>query len=285
MIDMRSIGEALANLASTLGSRVADYLPNVVGAILLLIVGWALARILRALTIRAVLLLDKLFSQFGAAPTIERFRVGRASAVLGTVVFWLVILSFIAGAAQVLGLEAFTDWLKRLIDYLPTLIAGVLIIAAGWVVSRFAADFILATATRLASRQRTILARIAQVLILVGAIMVGADQIGIRITFLAIFIAAIASTVVGGVALAVGFGARDYIANLIGAHYLRQSFSVGQTVRVGNMEGRVLEVTATVLILETGEGRVTLPGRVYNEQPITIITRPVSTVPTGMSQG
>jgi small-conductance mechanosensitive channel len=285
MIDMRSIGEALANLASTLGSRIADYLPNVVGAILLLIVGWALARILRALTIRAVLLLDKLFTQFGAAPTIERFRVGRASAVLGTVVFWLVILSFIAGAAQVLGLEAFTDWLKRLIDYLPTLIAGVLIIAAGWVVSRFAADFILATATRLASRQRTILARIAQVLILVGAIMVGADQIGIRITFLAIFIAAIASAVVGGVALAVGFGARDYIANLIGAHHLRQAFSVGQTVRIGDMEGRVLEVTATVLILETGEGRVTLPGRVYNEQPITVITRSASAVPTGMSQG
>lgn len=273
MIDMRGIGEALANLASTLGARIADYLPNVVGAILLLIVGWALARILRALTVRAVLLLDRLFSQFGVA-TVERFRVGRASAVLGTVVFWLVVLSFIAGAAQVLGLEAFTDWLKRLIDYLPTLIAGVLIIAAGWVLSRFAADFILATATRLASRQRTILARIAQVLILVGAILVGADQIGIRVTFLAIFIAAIASAVVGGVALAVGLGARDYIANLIGAHYLRQSFSTGQTVRVTGIEGKVLEVTATALILETAEGRVTLPGRVYNEQPIAVITRP-----------
>jgi small-conductance mechanosensitive channel len=285
MIDMRGIGEALANLVSTLGERIADYLPNVVGAILLLIAGWALARILRALTVRAVLLLDKLFSQYGAATTIERFRVGRASAVLGTVVFWLVVLSFIAGAAEVLGLEAFTDWLKRLIDYLPTLIAGVLIIAAGWVVSRFAADFILATATRLASRQRTILARIAQVLILVGAILVGADQIGIRVTFLAIFIAAIASAVAGGVALAVGLGARDYIANLIGAHHLRQAFPVGQTVRVTGIEGKVLEVTATALILETAEGRVTLPGRVYNEQPIVVVTRQVGTVPTALSQG
>jgi len=32
-------------------------------------------------------------------------------------------------------------------------------------------------------------------------------------------------------------------------------------------------VTATVVIIETGEGRVTLPGRIYNEQPIAVISR------------
>ena len=80
-----------------------------------------------------------------------------------------------------------------------------------------------------------------------------------------------ASTVVGGVAFAVGLGARDYIANLIGAHYLRQAFLAGQTIRVGDVEGRILEVTATVVVLETPDGRVTLPGRIYNEQAIAII--------------
>jgi hypothetical protein len=133
--------------------------------------------------------------------------------------------------------QAFTDWLAHLIDYLPTLIAGVLIIAAGYIVSRFVADLLLATATRLAHTQRLALARVAQVLILVGAILVGADQVGIKITFLAIFAAGAAATIVGGVALAVGFGARDYIANLIGAHYMRQAFPVGQFCW-GEYEGR-----------------------------------------------
>jgi small-conductance mechanosensitive channel len=221
---------------------------------------------------RAVLLLDKLLSRIGG-PSGERFRVGRASAVLGTVVFWVVLLFFVGAATQVLGLQAFTDWLARLIEYLPTLIAGVLIIGAGYVVSRFVADLLLATATRLAHTQRLALARVAQVMILVGAILVGADQVGIKITFLAIFAAGAAATIVGGVALAVGFGARDYIANLIGAHYMRQAFPVGQFIRVAGHEGRILEVTATVVIIETGEGRVTLPGRIYNEQPIAVISR------------
>ena len=273
MNTVRGLGDALAHAASTIIERIVGYLPSVLGAMLLLIVGWALARLLRALTMRAVLLLDRLLSRIGGPGSGERFRVGRASAVLGTVVFWVVVLFFVAETARVLGLQAFTDWLARLIDYLPTLIAGVLIIGAGYIVSRFVADLLLATATRLAHTQRLALARVAQVLILVGAILVGADQVGIKITFLAIFAAGAAAIIVGGVALAVGFGARDYIANLIGAHYLRQVFPVGQLIRVAGHEGRILEVTATVIIIETGEGRVTLPGRIYNEQPIAVISR------------
>ena len=130
---VRGLGDALAQAASTIIERIVDYLPNVLGAILLLIVGWVLARLLRALTMRAVLLLDKLLSRIGG-PSGERFRVGRASAVLGTVVFWVVLLFFVAAATKVLGLQAFTDWLARLIEYLPTLIAGVLIIGAGYII-------------------------------------------------------------------------------------------------------------------------------------------------------
>lgn len=272
MDDVRGLGTALANAFHTIIDRVVDYLPSVFGAALLLIVGWAVARLLRALTARAVLLLDRLLTRIGAPVGIERFRVGRASAVLGAIVFWVTVLFFVTAATQILGLQAFTDWLAQLLDYLPTLTAGVLIIAVGYVVSRFTAELVRATATRLPLPQRSMLARIAQVLILAGAILVGADQIGIKITFLAIFAAAVAAAIVGGVAFAVGFGARDYIANLIGAHYLRQAFSAGQTIRVGDIQGRILEVTATVVVLETGQGRVTLPGRVYNEQAIAVIT-------------
>jgi small-conductance mechanosensitive channel len=69
----------------------------------------------------------------------------------------------------------------------------------------------------------------------------------------------------------VGFGARDYVANLIGAHYLRQAFAVGQTIRAAGHQGRILEITALNVVLETADGRVTLPGRIYNEQPIAVV--------------
>ena len=273
MNPLRSLREALATVGSTLLERIVAFVPSVLGAVLLLIVGWVLARVLRVVATRAALLLDTLLARVGGPAGAERLRMGRAAAVFGTVVFWVVLLFFATAATQVLGLQTFTNWLARLIDYLPTLAAGVLIVVAGYVLSRFVADLVRATVTRLDAAQRSVLARLTQIAILVGAVLVGADQIGIRITFLAIFAAAAAAAVVGGLAIAVGLGARDHIANLIGAHHLRQAFTVGQTIRVAGHQGRVLEVTAAALILETDEGRVNLPGRIYSDQPIAVITR------------
>jgi len=110
-----------------------------------------------------------------------------------------------------------------------------------------------------------------QVTILTGAILVGADQIGIKITFLALFASAVAAVVGGAIALAVGFGARDYVANLIGAHYMRAAFAIGQTIRTGDHEGRILDITATSIVLEIPSGRVTLPARIYHDQPIIVL--------------
>ena len=208
----------------------------------------------------------------------SRFRVARGSVVVGTVVYWLVLLFFVTTATQVLGLQAFTDWLSKLIDYLPTLIVGLLILTAGWLMSGFAAELMQATVTGLEPGQSAMLERVVRFTWSLrqysfGAILVGADQIGIRITFLAIFIGAIAITVGGGLALAVGFGARGHVANLIAAHHLRQAFTVGQTLQFAGHEGRLLEITATNLIIETADGRVMLPASLFNEHPLTVKTR------------
>lgn len=268
---MTELGTAIADSASAILHRLVVHLPSVLWAVVLLILGWALGRLLRLLTIRGAMLTETLLARFIAPRAAERLRFGRSAAVLGTIVFWVVLLFFVTAATQVLGLQTFTDWLARLLEYLPTFAAGLLIIAVGYILSGFVGDLTHAAATRLVPSQRTMLARAAQGAILAAAILVGAEQIGIRITFLAIIAGAVFMTVAGGVAIAMSLGARGYVANLIGAHYLRQSVAVGQRVRVSGHEGRVLEVTTTGLVLETDGGRVLLPGRVFHDEPIVLL--------------
>ena len=251
--------------------RLALLVPNLLAAIALLLVGWLLARLLRLLAIKAARVLEALLARFAGPGGAERMRFGRPAALLGAVVFWVVLLVFVTSAAEVLGLQMFTGWLARLVEYLPTLAAGLLIVVAGYVLAGFVADLVGAAAARRAPAQRNALARLAQGATLVMAILVGADQIGIKVTWLAILAAIGLSALLGGVTLAVSLGARGYVANLIGAHYLRQAFEVGQRVRVAGFEGRILEVTPTALVLETAEGRVSLPGRVFNDEPIVLL--------------
>jgi small-conductance mechanosensitive channel len=261
--------DALAGVLDQTVARLALYLPNVLGAFLLLFIGWGVAFVLRSAAFRLTLLgeraLTRISSRGGEPPT----QLPSASAkILGGVVFWVVVLFFLTAATQVLGLDTFTAWLARIVDYLPTVFAGALIIFAGFLVSRLARDVVVAAASSANEHQRALIGRVVQASILVTAILVGAEQIGIKVTFLVILAAAAGITLVGAVALALSLGARDYVANLIGGHYLRQRYSIGQHVRIAGFEGRILELTDTAVVLETADGRASLPAKVFNEQPI-----------------
>lgn len=267
-----SLSERLILMGETIVDRVAHFVPNVIGAVLLLLVGWIVAKLLRAISHRLLLLLDKGVEKLLGPARAARVRLARSADLLGTIVFWAVLLFFVTGAANVLGLETFSLWLARLLEHLPTVIAGLLIVVAGYLLSRFVADLILSAAVRLAPPQRAIVARTAQVSILIGALLVGADQIGIKVTFLAIFAAAIAAAVAGGAVVAISIGARTHVANLIGAQRLRQTFEIGSQVRVAGFEGRILEINGHGALLETDDGRVSLPGHLFSEQPVVLLT-------------
>lgn len=252
--------------------RASQFLPKLIGALLLLIAGWLLARLLRTIGVRLVLLIERLLAQtsFGRAERAVKLPVISAKLV-GGILFWLVMLFFITAATEVLGLAIFTAWLGQLVAYLPTVAAGGLIIAVGVLVSRIARQLIEAAAVNIDRVQRQLLGRMAQGAILITAILVGADQIGIRITFLVIMAAVVISALVGAAALAVSLASRSYVGNLIGSHLLRRSYSIGQHIRVAGFEGKILDLTATSLVLETPEGRVSLPAKLFNDEPIVLV--------------
>ena len=268
---MDSFTDALDRATTLTVERLLTHLPQVGGALLLLLAGWLLARLLRAATRRGASLLDTLVTRTTGS---TRWRLARSAGLLGGVVYWVVLLFFITAATQTLGLQTFTDWLARLLDHLPTLAAGLLIVVAGLLLSSFVADLVrAATASGLPAAQRHALARVAQGATLVVALIVGADQVGLKVTWVAILAAVLVASVMGGVTLAVSLGARGYVANLIGAHHLRQALRVGQRVRVAGHEGRIVDVTATSLVLETPEGRVVLPGRIYHDEALMLLAR------------
>jgi small-conductance mechanosensitive channel len=265
-----SLSSALENAFSQVASRVAEYTPNLLGAVALLLAGWLVARLLRGFAVKAMHVLELLLHRLSRGQIARAIPSGSVEIVAG-ILFWVVILFFAAAATHVLGLGAFSSWLQGLVTYLPTLMAGALIIIAGVLLAGLARDLTVATLSTFPEYQRGLLGRIVQGTVLVTAVAVGADQIGVRITFLVILAAVVTSAVVGGIALAVSLGARAYVANLIGAHYLRQAFGIGQRVRIGELEGTILELTAVSVVLETEQGRVNVPAKVYNEAPIVLV--------------
>jgi small-conductance mechanosensitive channel len=266
--------EALDKSFSLFIQRIAQHFPNILGSFLLVLAGWLLARLLRAAIIRLSGRLDGLFRNQAKDDFLKRMGVERpASTVIGGIVFWLVFLVFFTAATETLGLPVLATWLSGVSYYLPRILVSALIILAGLFAGNLARDAIAATAGAAGLAYSELLGRAVYVIILLVAIVTGVDQLGIESRFLTLTITVVIATLIGGAALAFGLGSRTTVSNIIAAHYLRQIYRVGQTVRIRDVHGRIAEITPTAVILEGPEGRVLVPAKDFSEVVSVLITK------------
>jgi small-conductance mechanosensitive channel len=195
----------------------------------------------------------------------------RLIALSANVIFWIVILMFVAIAAQVAGLDAFSGWLDRIVAYLPTLIAGLLIAFVGYLLSTLIRDIVETTMASVGSTSNQLAGLVAQGAVFVTALVIGLDQIGIDVTFLIILAAVLIGGALLSLALAFGFGAREFVGNLVAAHQLRGTLTAGDHARFGEVEGRVLEITQTMIVLVNETGRYLVPASYMQKQISAIL--------------
>jgi len=278
-VNSGNLGDSLSQSLQALGADAVARLPGLIVAALLIAAGWILARICRSATQRLLESVQKAIARRTGRPESDTGAERVSARVLSAVVFWAVILLFAATATQIIGLELFTKWMSGIVRHLPSIAAGLIIIAAGFVASGFVGDLVRSGARQLQQTQQLALARLAQTATLVVALLVGADQIGLQVRWVAILAAVALAVVLGGAALALSLGSRRFVANAIGAHYMRQSFRVGERVRVTGYEGRIIDINAASIVLETDGGRVNIPAGVFSKSAIELLSDERSETP------
>ncbi len=260
--------EELSAEISNLFDQFLAFTPNLLGAFLLLFVGVLVARLLKSLTIRLTIVINNVLDKVLRKGVFTKFRFSnKFSELFGKLIFWLTIFFFATGIAQILGVMSFTIWLNRIVAYLPTFIVGGLIVAAGFLLSAFARDIITSALISARIPHHRLIGGIVQGATLITAIVIGMDQIGIEVTFLVTLISILIGAIVGSFTLALAFGSKDLVSNLIGGYYIKQEYQPGQKIKLGNIEGIVLELTPVSLILSTEEGRMTIPAKEFQSQP------------------
>jgi|GEM_PF-566726 hypothetical protein len=257
--------------ASRALGEIAGFLPNLAAALILGLLGWLVARFARVLVQRACSGLNRLIERmparaaalFGVTPTTAR--------VLGDFVFWVVVFLFLVGIAAALRLDAVSEWLARLAGFLPALLAGGLIIVIGIAGSILLGQLTTATVAPLGGTRGRLLGRGVQASVLTVAIVLGVGQMGLDTTLPVALIVVVTASVGGALTLAFALGGVDVVRNLVGAQGLQQHCQLHQRLRIGEIEGEVTELTATSVVLATGEGRVIVPARAFHEQPVIIL--------------
>jgi small-conductance mechanosensitive channel len=262
----------LGDLFSKLSEGITEYFPNIVGASALLLIGWIVARLLRFITRRLVSQLNRFVPSRILGRELKSTRVDKVTSdVVSAVVFWAVFLFFVAAATEALGLTVVTSALGSLAGYLPTLLAAVLVVLAGLVTGNIGQSLVTRTAASASIGYAETLGRMVKVTVLLLAVVVALDQIGIDSTLLILVTAIVIGMILGGLALAFGVGARTMVSNLLASHYLHQAFQVGQNIRLGDVRGRIEEIRPTHVVVDSDEGRIWVPAKQFAETTSVVL--------------
>ena len=253
--------------------RIGLFLPSLIGAVLVFLAGLVLARLIRYLSRHAISNLSRLIPSRRFQVSLERAEATRpVSQVIGNVLHWIVVLFFLTVATEMLGLPVVTTWLSGIATYLPRVLAASLVILAGLASGVMLRDLVASAATSARIGYGPLLGRAVQVVVLIATVLIGVDQLGLDVTVLTIIIGTTVGAILLGAALTFALGARDAVSDILASHYLQKFFRVGQTIRIGEIEGRIVEISATAVILDAAEGRVRIPAKAFSEASATLLT-------------
>jgi hypothetical protein len=207
-----------------------EFIPNLIGFLVVLIVGFFVAKLLANVVTRLLgrsRLDDRLTT--GQGGTYVSKVTERPSWLLGRVVFWALFLGVLAIAIPILGIAAFTDFVGAIFAYLPNVLAALLIFLVASAIAAAAGALVARTMGDTPTGR--VVGTVVPVLIMAVAVFMILDQLMIAETIVTITYAALMGAIALGAALAFGLGGREVAARMLEGAYVKGQASTEQVRR------------------------------------------------------
>src|SRR5919198_1026818 len=230
MSTLHSVGDALLQLLN----QVLLYVPRVISAAIILIIGYVIARIVRGLLTKGLRLVhfDQIADRAGITGMLQRAGTRMDGArLLATIVFWWIFLMFVVNALDALALPTISAYLNLILGYLPRLFVAFLIVVVGALIANVVAGAVRGATAETSPTTSGLLGSLAKWFILLFALLTAVTELDIAQSMIFILFA----SAVGMVALAGGLAFRPcgretapqmvnnwYIRNQQGAPQLTQ---------------------------------------------------------------
>lgn len=215
-----------------LGQQAVGSLPGLTAMLVLilsgLVIGWlakeAVYRLLRALRF------DRLCDRSGVGLVIGQVGLGRSSSYLaGQLVQGIIIVVALLAGLNALGSPLTRNLVEKFFLYLPHLLAALLVLVVGALISRFLGRSVLIAAVNANMPSARLLAGLTRFFVMTLAVVAALDELGIGRTTIIVTFAILFGGVVTAAAIALGLGARDLARDLLESKF-------GSRVRTGGAE-------------------------------------------------
>jgi hypothetical protein len=222
METVQNWGDAVMQSATVMLQNLLGFLPALIGAILILILGWIIAGILAGLIEKGLQAVgfERAARSTGIAGFIENAGSGwTASKLVAEIVKWFIRLIAIQAAASILGLTQISQIINAILLWLPNLVVAIVIIVIGALIANFVAGIVRGSAAEMGFTTPNLLANIARYAIIGFAAVAAFNQLGIAPTVVNTLFIGLVATLVLAFGLAFGLGGQQTAARITNGWY------------------------------------------------------------------
>ncbi len=198
---------------------VAAFIPNLIGALIVLVIGLIVAALLGSVVEKVfdAIKLDAFLAKLGLGHYVERAGMHlRGARFLGRLVYWFLVTAFLLAVSDILKLFALSDFLRQVLFYIPNVAIAVLVMLAAVVVANFGKKLVMASVMSAKLHAAHFLGSLAWWAIVIFGFFTALSELNIAPSIInAIVTGFIAMLALAG-GLAFGLGGREYAAHLVG---------------------------------------------------------------------
>ncbi len=257
--------------ASQFFHELMNALPNILGALLLLLIGWLLARVAMYATRRVMQAraLQQFTTRLNKFPLFQRQGVNLDStAIISRFVHWVILLFFLVAASETLGWTAVSRTIGNLIGYLPALLSAIIILIIGLYIAQLVRSFIRTTLESLELGSARLLSGLAYYTIATIVVLTAMDQAGVDTGIITSNLILIIGSVMAAFAISFALASKDILQNILATFYSRQNFKVGDRIKIEALEGEIIKMDSVSVVIRTGNSEVVLPSYTLISQKI-----------------
>lgn len=247
-------------------------IPNLLGAIVIFIIGWLLARIIAKLVRRFLVTIgaDRLAERLNEIDIVYQNNIKVVpSILLSKLTYYLLMFIFVIAATDVLNMPVISDLISDVLNYVPVLISAVLVLVVGLLACDVLKNIVKTACDSLAVPASGLIANFVFYFLLINVVLIALSQAKIDTDFIQDNLSILLAGVVLAFSIGYGFASRSIVANFLASFYNRGKIQVGDTIEIDGVSGEVISMDSGVMTILSDGREVMMPlSRITTEKVI-----------------
>ncbi|AUP77705.1 mechanosensitive ion channel family protein [Flavivirga eckloniae] len=253
--------------------EITDIFPNIIGTIIVLLIGWLITKLLVKIIKKALKLakVNKLDNAINDIEIVEGKKLNFDTVkVVSSFVKWVMYIMLLIMASDIMNLTMISEQISNLLGYLPQLFTALVIFTVGLILANVIKKGLKAFFESMDLSGAKIISQVVFFIILIFVSITALNQAGVNTEIITSNLTMILAAFLLSFALAFGFGAQKVVGEVLKAFYARKTYEIGQVIEFNNIKGEVETIDSITITLKTKEGKIVIPIKDIIESQVKI---------------